>query len=748
MNTVYIHDLIGRKITGWSKKLDTITLKTTWYELHQLSVDENFITRADAVVYLGKLFSSIPDELKAAAWEDIHRLTTDDYTFVRESAAYSIGYAISSISNNYKAIIWEDLHRLAKDRVSDVRAGAVNAIGFAFPYIPDEFKETAWEDLHRLSTDTQSVQWDAVIGIGFAFPYIPDEYKATALDDLYRLKRNINENIRERVGNAIGYIFSSIPNQYKYIALEELCSLTKDNHENVRESAANAIGITFQSIPDQYRDTVWNILSHLTFDYYGSVRKSTAKAIGTSYSSIPEEDKPIAWSRLTELAKDSELYVRIYAKHSLGKISIYKASKSENEIETRNSLNDAIKFFEDAAKEKEEDNPATFCNLLYHTIDVVLFKKSNSTEEVQTYIINAKKEIKGSKSKRKLIDAFEQLAEVVITTHSAKENNIDPQELIKKCSLICDNVNQLMLENKDITPALYDLYKKEKPSFDKTIKEIFDELKVKAKVACRDSKSTHTEYVACSLEKKIRKLDIEDQDLLAMNLDLIVMSLKRQIPDVPENKSIIDKIDEIKMQSKVENQMGILAIIIPWIPQLSIPKELKYLNDNVNNRFDKVDESQHRIELSLEQVHQKLDKSLDKLHTLSLDFKTHGKELESEYIDTFENEIRTLIAERDSETLDLFAQKLFQNRSLLLDEIDKSGASDKDKKESEKSIFELKDLPRKIKDIMISATTDVSKELVVSLIATLILESVFPILGPAAKEVVKILVSVINSRKD
>ena len=49
---------------------------------------------------------------------------------------------------------------------------------------------------------------------------------------------------------------------------------------------------------------------------------------------------------------------------------------------------------------------------------------------------------------------------------------------------------------------------------------------------------------------------------------------------------------------------------------------------------------------------------------------------------------------------------------------------------------------------MISATTEVSKELVVSFIASLILESVFPLLGPAAKEVVKILVSVINSRND
>lgn len=712
-------------------------------EIHRLCVSKNVDDRLKAAEIFIKEFFLRSD--KSVLLKDLHNLTNDENTCVRKEAAFDLGYLFKYIPEEYKSEAWGDFYRLTNDKDYYVRRMAEFVFYFVFKHVPEEHISVAWNYLHRqISNEELDIKISAIYSLGSSFQKILNGHKSEAWEDLHKLTNDEYPNVRRALAIAIGLAFQHIPEEYKSEAWKDLHRLTSDEYAGARMSTAESLGSAFKYIPEEHKYETLEDLHRLTSDIESSVRIGVANAFGSIFKDITENDKLFVCDDFKRLLCDSNFFVKTTAEYSLGKIYIYKASKSADEIEARNYLEEAIQCFGKVANEKLVVSSRKFCYLFYCSFDAILFKTVNSKKEIEDYISEAKKEIWGSESKQKLIEAIEQLAKALEIAYAAHEKGINWQEELKRCSEICDHVEQLMEENKEKTPAIHDLYKIAKPSFDKTIKGLIEA----ADVACKEAKGTPAEAVVYPVKKEIQRWCVEDQIKIETKIDRLYSILKIKVPDIPENRIIIDKINDIKNTKVVEEQLEIITLLIMSLPNTSFPKMMDDLKENMNNRFDKIDESQHRMELSLEQIHQKLDQNLDKLYTLSLDFKTHGKEVESEYIDTFENEIKTLIAERDSETLDIFVEKLVQNQSLLLDENDKSSASDKEKKEGEKSIFELKDLPRKIKEKMISATTEVSKEVVVSLIASLILESIFPILGPAAKEVVKILVSAIKSREN
>lgn len=78
---------------------------------------------------------------------------------------------------------------------------------------------------------------------------------------------------------------------------------------------------------------------------------------------------PIVLADLQRLTDDSNLYVRPCAYYSLGRICIYKASKSKDEADAQKILEDAINYFDNAVLEGNYidivvgnyNNPAKFC---------------------------------------------------------------------------------------------------------------------------------------------------------------------------------------------------------------------------------------------------------------------------------------------------------------------------------------------------------------------------------------------------
>jgi len=83
------------------------------------------------------------------------------------------------------------------------------------------------------------------------------------------------------------------------------------------------------------------------------------------------------------LTQDEDSDVRVYANHSLGRASIFRATEAEREEEFRRELEKALDFFEKSSTEARFINPANFCLPFYRSFHTLIFKKQESKAEVQ-----------------------------------------------------------------------------------------------------------------------------------------------------------------------------------------------------------------------------------------------------------------------------------------------------------------------------------------------------------------------------
>src|SRR5664280_2189409 len=95
------------------------------------------------------------------------------------------------------------------------------------------------------------------------------------------------------------------------------------------------------------------------------VRRRAVEALGSVFSHVP--DKEQAWNDLHRLATDENSLVISFTNLSLGKVSIFKASKTEKEEDYKKELERAIEFFEIAAQEStpECNTQSKFCLPFY-----------------------------------------------------------------------------------------------------------------------------------------------------------------------------------------------------------------------------------------------------------------------------------------------------------------------------------------------------------------------------------------------
>ncbi len=578
---------------------DKVSAWADLVRLAKLADDEEELMLARGAVHaLFISFEHVPDKCKPQAWLDLVSITNPGhFVDVREDAADSLGYVFKYLPDEYKYTAWADLVRMIADNsYIAVTLSIISVIDSVFKCIPDEYKSSCWEDLQRLTVNKYpEIRESAVVSIGSLFMLIPDECKFQAWDDLHKLTNDECSNVRGQAAESIGSVFPSMPEKFKLQALADLHELTADENSRVRESVVDSIGSLFLFISDEHKPHTWNDLRELTNDIDKYVRQKAVVVLDLLFSDIPDEFKSQAWYDLVRLAGDNNSKVKMYANYSLGKICIYKASKSENEKDSITLFGDALQYFEKAAQERDSFNPAKFCNIFYRSFDAVLFKKVHSKKEIENYIAAAKREIGGSESKQKLVDAVEKLAEVLEIAHNAHASGENWQESLKLCSDICNHVNQLMDESKDKTPNIYGLYKKAKPSFDATIKDLIDEVKEKAEVACREAKGTPTGPIACSVNKEIQGWTVSNQEQMAKNVNSLISFLKVQVPNTQENENIFHLIDEIGQCLIVEEQVAMFKDLISLIPQIVINKKIEEMSDQVSQIDRKTDETNQKL---------------------------------------------------------------------------------------------------------------------------------------------------------
>jgi HEAT repeat protein len=389
------------------------------------------------------------------------------------------------------------------------------------------------------------------------FSQVPD--KQLAWNDLHRLTTDENSDVRYRAAYALGSAFSQVPD--KQLAWNDLHRLTTDEDGNVRSSAAYALGSAFSQVPD--KQLVWNDLHRLTTDENSDVRSQAADALGSAFSQVPDEFKQLAWNDLHRLTTDENSDVRTFSNHSLGRVYIFKASQAETDEDYKKELEKAIEFFEKAAQNSSWLNPSKFCLPFYRSFHAIIFKKRGVKEEVGNYLAEAKNAVRDSKNKELLFEAIENLAKALEEVHNWGSLDLRGQ----KCELdsyrkYCDHATELMRDVEEATPFATKTIMKGLPILDRILKRLIEEIQEKARIACKEAKGTNAEEITCTVSNEVQKWEVSNQEEMTRNIKNLILIFKAGVPNIPENKSLLEKIEKIGEEKDLTVQFQSIITII------------------------------------------------------------------------------------------------------------------------------------------------------------------------------------------
>ena len=439
-----------------------------------------------------------------------------------------------------------------------MRGNAAIALGLCFFHVPD--KVTPWSDLHKLTQDEDSdVRGNAAIALGSCFSAVPDE--ATAWSDLHRLTQDKDSYVRGEAAGVLGSCFSAVPN--KATAWSDLIRLIQDENSHVRGNAAGALGSVFPHVPD--KTTAWSDLIRLTQNEDSDVRGNVAGALGSCFPAVP--DKATAWSDLHRLTQDEDSHIRMYAYHSLGRVSVYKATEIGDEEKFRDELKKAIDYFEMSSHEAKHEffNPASFCISFYRSYYAVISGKREVEAEAAKYLDEAKKVTGSSKSRKMLLEALENLINVLKEAQKPLVFG-ETKDHLREYRQYCDHTAELADSARGKSPVATAAIMRGIPIVEMKIKKIIAEIQEKAKEACRQVQGTPTEEIACAVNQEVQRWVISDQEEMTQKVEKLVFCLKSKIPYNSQNKQIHEQIDKIREESNMNKQYELVSLLIALIP--------------------------------------------------------------------------------------------------------------------------------------------------------------------------------------
>jgi HEAT repeat protein len=559
-----------------------------WNDLIKLTSDEDRKVRSKVIFFLSFALSQVPD--KQQAWSDLHRLLNDENSSVRRGAATVLISLFSQFPDKQQA--WEDLHNLLNDEEKFVRLVAITVLRFSFSQLPD--KQQAWNDLHTLlNCDDRDLKGYVAGILSSIFVHLPNKHQAW--EDLHNLLNEKDSSIRRDVAKCFRLSFPQFPNKQQ--AWNDLHRLTNDQDSDVREMAAFALGLAFIYIPDKQQ--AWDDLYRLTNDNH-DVRCYAALALYSVFSYVPY--KELTFKNLCRLTTDEDWIVRSYANHSLGKISILKASQAQNEDGYRKELERAIEFFEKASEKSFSLSISQFCLPFYRSFYTIIFKK-HEAKEVDKYLAEAKDSIKGSKSKELLLEAVNNLANALKEVQNLE--NMDLKAMKGELNFYrqyCDRAAELMRETEEEAPYAIATMRKGLPILDRNLKKLLEEIQKKAKTACQVSQGTSTQEIACAVNREVQKWEIGSQEEMTQMIENLAYILEEKISVQPKNQYILGKIDQMKSERNLVRQYEILSQIIPMIRNVTVvPDDAVKENyeDLKKSIMGKIDEKFEEISVSL-----------------------------------------------------------------------------------------------------------------------------------------------------
>lgn len=479
----------------------------------------------------------MPD--KKQAWEDIIRFVQSKDTNVRWSAAGILGSIFPHASDKNQA--WQDIIQLTQDKDTNVRRGAAYSLGIAFQYFPN--KEEAWEDMHKLVEDK-------------------------------------DEEVRCGIAQGISVAFADISNKEQ--AWEDLRQLIHDKNREVRWNTAEGVSVTFLHIPDKKQ--AWKDIYRLAKnDEDLPMRFHVVELLGGVFSYV--HNKKWAFDDLMGLTTDDISILRVSANYSLGRASIFKATEAKDKESFKKELEKALEFFEKSSKEAQYFKPASFCLPFYKSFYTITFKRQIVHTEVQKYLTEAKRTVRSSKNKEKLLEAVENLANAL----REAQGEIDFDEMKRDISAYrryCERAIDLLSETEDKAPGATNLIRRGLPIIDQKIKEILTEIQENAKTLCKQTKDTPLE----DLGKEVIRVSqafpqIRDPIGLEKGVNNMQIALSAVCAKMPEEErgEACELLKKAGDEPYIEDKLPLINMVLSKISsQLSAAKNIETVEKKLN----------------------------------------------------------------------------------------------------------------------------------------------------------------------
>lgn len=396
--------------------------------------------------------------------------------------------------------------------------------------------------------------------------------KKQAWDDLKILTKDNYTLVRGWAALALGTAFSYIPDEKD--AWNTLEKLTKDGDSFVRGKAAQALGTAFPNISDEKK--AWKTLKQLTKDKDNFVKEMAVRTLGTSFPYIPEKEEAV---QCLDCLLDDSTIKRVHVTYALGNIFIYRAAKAENIEIFKEELESAIIMFKETSNAAAFSDPAKFCFPFYRSFYTITFKKSKNDEEIQKYIEDAYTAVRGSESRKKLIEAVENLANALKWV----QNSNNPDEIMsefEEYSYYCERAVELLDDTKERSPNAWRIIKKGIPTIDKNIHKTIVEIQNKSKELCKSTKRTHIEPLGRQTVQNAIELSMKDKTQLKEDLSNLANNLHKFCSYLPKDKkrhaceeiNNIKELDTLTQVQKIDEVFDYIYtnFIIPPIVDINI----------------------------------------------------------------------------------------------------------------------------------------------------------------------------------
>ena len=489
----------------------------------------------------------------------------DRYKYLRKDSEEPLAKSYSSLPEKEKII--EELLRLSSDPNPQIRRSAIDSLLTIYS-LKSGKEQDIWNELLRISGDTDTgVRKGAAIMLSRVFPVV--EEKSTVFSDLVKLTESQDSQLRKKAAELFTAAFAYSDDKQK--TWNDLVKLTSAEDREVRREAVLALSSGYSEVPDKAK--VWSDLIRLSTHGDSFVQRVAARTLGSAFFYVP--DKTQAFKDLQVLIGNPYIYVQIYALRSLGKASLWKALKAENEATYLFGLKEAVKYF----KESNEASTSTAIPELYYpfynALLQILFGERSSKLESERYISEVTHKINLEEDKR-LLKIMEEFSDLLLAAGNLTAGDLPVRkklleasiEAFERASGLLDIMEEdAILEQKNL--------RKEcsitgKVITEQKLKEILSGIRYKARTACFKAKGKPTEKITCAVNERVKTWSFQDLEKdrkeLDRQLESLLSTLRVQIPFIPENMSIFQKLDDISQEQCLLERYRHVSRLLSLIP--------------------------------------------------------------------------------------------------------------------------------------------------------------------------------------